>query len=98
MPNLYVSRHAIQRYQERVRACSEQEARQALSTTTVELAARIGARFVRLATGHRIALEGTTVTTVIPADDYRKQVRRLGLGRFGNEPERAHHRKGGKHD
>lgn len=46
-------------------------------------AAQIGARFVRLSGGQRIVLQDWTVVTVMPAENYRKQVRRRGMGRYG---------------
>lgn len=49
----------------------------------VRAAAGFGARFVRLHGGQRIVLQDWTVTTVLPADNYRKQVRRRGMGRYG---------------
>lgn len=81
---LRVSSHAIERYQERIANVSDDEARAALSTRAIQLAASFGARFVRLATGHRVAIADNTVTTVLPPMHHKRQVHRVGLGRFGN--------------
>lgn len=78
MPDLHVSIHAIERYQERIDNCSEDEARAALSTEAIKAAADFGCRFVRLASGHRVALKDHTVTTILPPENYRKQVQRIG--------------------
>ena len=82
MPDLLVTDHAVLRFQERVRPCTDQEARTALSTPAVHAAALFGAQFVRLATGHRIALKGHVVITVLPPENYRRQVHRTDLPRF----------------
>lgn len=81
---LHVSSHAIERYQERIANVSDDEARAALSSRAIQLAASFGARFVRLATGHRVAIADNTVTTVLPPMHHKRQVHRVGLGRFGN--------------
>ena len=81
---LRVSSHAIERYQERIANVSDDEARAALSSRAIQLAASFGARFVRLATGHRVAIADNTVTTVLPPMHHKRQVHRVGLGRFGN--------------
>lgn len=78
-----VSSHAISRYMERVRRCTYDEALAALSTPMIKRAADFGAKYVRLAGGQRIVIEDHVVTTVLPADNYRKQVRRRGLSRYG---------------
>ncbi|MGE4307079.1 MAG: hypothetical protein AB7E24_23970 [Novosphingobium sp.] len=78
-----VSAHAISRYRERVADVSYDEARAALSIRAVECAAAFGAKFVRLAGGQRIVIENGVVVTVKPATEYRRQVRRNGLGRYG---------------
>ncbi|KPH67546.1 hypothetical protein [Novosphingobium sp. ST904] len=83
IPVLRVSGHAIQRYQERVANVSADEARAALSTPVIQAAANFGARFVRLGTGHRVCIQNHVVLSVLPAEHYRRQVRRYGLGRYG---------------
>lgn len=89
-----ITRHAIERYQERYRECSEDEARAAMQTPTVELAAIItgnGESFVRIASGHRLVIRSGAVVSFLPADHFRKQVLRHGLARFGNTA-KAHRR------
>ena len=83
---LTVSHHAIQRYQERVANVPEDQARAALSTRAIQIAAKFGVRFVRLGTGHRVAISDSVVVTVLPIEHFKKQVNRHGLGRFGNAP------------
>lgn len=85
LPDLLVTDHAVQRFQQRVRPCTDQEARNALSTPAVQAAALFGAQFVRLATGHRIALKGHVVMTVLPPDHFKRQVFRQGLPRFASQ-------------
>ena len=80
---VHVTHHAIQRYVERVSPVTEDEARQALSSKAIEIAADFGARFVRLATGQRICVRDHAVITVLPAENYRRKIRRVGRGRFG---------------
>jgi len=83
MTHLHITQHAIERYIERVAPVTPDEAREALDCPAVRTAAQIGARFVRLHGGQRIVLQGCTVVTVMPAENYRKQVRRRGMGRYG---------------
>lgn len=81
--HVHVTTHAIERYIERVAPVTPEQAAQAMDCPAVRAAAEFGARFVRLAGGQRIVLQEWTVTTVLPADNYRKQVRRRGMGRYG---------------
>lgn len=85
MPDLLVTDHAVKRFQQRVRPCTAEEARKALSTPAVQAAALFGAQFVRLATGHRIALKGHVVMTVLPPDHFKRQVFRHGIPRFASQ-------------
>lgn len=78
-----VSGHAVERYQERVANVSHDDAVAALSSPFIQAASDFGARFVRLPSGHRVCLEDGVVLTVLPADHYRRQIRRYGLGRYG---------------
>jgi len=80
---IHITAHAIERYIERVAPVTPDEAHAALDSAAVRCAAEIGARFVRLGTGQRIVLQGHTVVTVMPSENYRKQVRRRGMGRIG---------------
>lgn len=63
-----VTQHAIERLQQRVRPCSDDEARTCLSCRGILSAIEFGARLVKLGTGQRVILRGQTVVTVIPAD------------------------------
>lgn len=65
---LLISVHAICRYQERVRNVSAAEARSALRSPAISLAADIGAPFVKLGTGQRVVLVGRHVVTVLAKD------------------------------
>lgn len=65
---MIISAHAVQRYQERVANVTEGEARAALNSPAVNLAANFGAPFVRIATGQRIVIENHVVVTVLPSD------------------------------
>jgi hypothetical protein len=67
--SLHVTRHAAERYCERVNPrLTIAEAIAALSTPAVRRAALFGAPYVRLGTGQRIVLEGSSVVTVLPKD------------------------------
>lgn len=81
--NLHVTHHAIERYQERVSPVSEDEARAALSTRAIRIAAEFGAEYVRLGTGHRAVIKNGTIVTVQPVQHYQRMIHRRGLGRFG---------------
>lgn len=82
---IHISAHAIDRYKQRVRSCTDEQARAALlaSAAKVVTFARGAQIFVRLAGGQRVIVQGDAVVTVLPADHYRRQIRRRGLGRFG---------------
>lgn len=66
---VHVTRHAVKRFTERVAACSPAEAVAAILSheKAILSAAEFGARTVKLASKHRLILNGTTVTTVLPA-------------------------------
>ena len=78
-----VTRHAIQRYQQRVRAVSDDEAITALTTPAIVIAANFGAKYVRLGTGHRVVIQNRAIVTVQPVEHYKRMIHREGLGRFG---------------
>lgn len=63
-----VSRHAMDRYRERVADVPDCEIFAALSGPTFELAAELGAPLVKLPGGHHAVLREDTVVTVLPAD------------------------------
>lgn len=81
---LYVTRHAIQRYRERVADVPAAEVWRALDIPAVRVAIEFGARFVRLAGGQRVVLKENRVVTVLPSDhwldslDRRNDARRNG--------------------
>jgi hypothetical protein len=81
-PLLHVSNHAITRAIERCGCRTTAEAQALLTGPAMQIAATIGARCVRLGTGHRVILDGATILTVLPVDNYRRQVQRQGIGRF----------------
>jgi hypothetical protein len=80
---LHVSRHAVERYQERVADVTDDEAIAALSTPAIKAAAAFGAQFVRLGNGLRITINDGVVVTVLPASHHKKQVNRVGVRKFG---------------
>jgi len=91
-PDLHVSQHAIERFRERVADLSDQAIVDALSTPVIQLAAALGAEcHVRLPTGQRITVKDRTVVTVLPAEQYQRQVRRQGTGRFSSTPRSYRH-------
>ena len=67
-PALTISGHAVARYQERVANLPAASARAAMDSPAARLAARIGAPFVRLATGQRLVIRNHAVITVLPAE------------------------------
>lgn len=83
-PKAHLTAHALQRYRERVADLGAAEIRERLSSPAIMAAINFGARFVRLPTGQRIVIEDGMIVTVLPAESYRRNVRRFGLGRFGN--------------
>lgn len=68
---IHVSRHAIQRYQERVAAIPAGEVVAALSSPIIQRASEFGARYVRLSTGHRVVIVEGCVVTVLEQDHER---------------------------
>lgn len=71
-----VTDHAIQRYQERVEPCTEDEARSKLSNTRIASIISFGAKMFRLGTGHRVIVNDGVIITVLPIDA-RNKVRRF---------------------
>lgn len=65
---LIVTRHAMDRYRERVADLSDHEIFARLSGRAFELAAEFGAPFVRLPTGHRAVIREATVVTILDVD------------------------------
>lgn len=74
---IHVSRHACQRFIERVKPCSYAEARAAIlaSARAIETAARFHCAIVKRGDGSRLVLEGDHVVTVYAAGDFPHQCR-----------------------
>lgn len=62
---IHVTQHAIERFVERVGGNADQ-ARAALTTPFIEAAAKFGAKYVRLGTGHRVVIDQGRIITVLP--------------------------------
>ena len=82
MADVYLTRHAIQRYRERVADVPAAEIWAALDCAAVRVAISFGARFVRLAGGQRIVLCENRVITVLPRDHCRGSLTRLRDAQF----------------
>jgi len=66
---LIVSRHAMDRFRERVANLPDRQIFERLSTPIFELAVELGASAVRLPSGHRAVIKNTTVLTVLPKQE-----------------------------
>lgn len=66
----YLTRHAIQRYRERVADVPAAEIWRVLDCPAVRTAIVFGARFVRLAGGQRLVLEQDRIVTVLPSNHF----------------------------
>lgn len=75
--SIHVSRHACQRYAERVAPCSLADARKHIleSSRAIEAAAKFGCQVVRRWKGERLVLEGDRVVTVYAAHVLPMQIR-----------------------
>lgn len=62
---MIVTRHAIDRYRERVEPVTPAEAEAVMRTQAVQAAIAFGAKAVRLGNGARLVLEGETIVTVL---------------------------------
>lgn len=91
---IQVTAHALERYRERVRMVSYEEARAALSSAVIARAIEFGAHYVRLGTGQRVVIEDGIVVIVLPAAHYRRQCLRHGLGRYGRGSESSRYYEG----
>lgn len=80
---LHVTQHALDRFKERVADLPDETIRTILTAPVFHVAADFGAEWVRLATGQRVAVRDHCIVTVLPAENYRRNVRRQGKGRFG---------------
>lgn len=66
MARVHVTRHAVERFQQRVSDVTEDEARENLSTPLICIAADFGSCDVRLPGGQRIVIRDHTIITVKP--------------------------------
>lgn len=76
MADVFLTRHAIQRYRERVADVPASAIWAALDTPTVRIAIDFGARFVRLSGGQRIVLEKNRIVTILPRERCRGSLHR----------------------
>lgn len=82
---VHVTQHAIDRFREWVGDVPDDDARRSLRCPIVQMAVEFAGNaecFVRLATGQRITIRGGVVITVLPAENYKRHVRRKGMGRY----------------
>ncbi|WP_293921117.1 hypothetical protein [Sphingobium sp. UBA5915] len=66
MVSIHVTRHAADRYRERVCDTTHDQAVAALSSATIQRAASFGARHVILSGGQRVVIQDGRVITVLP--------------------------------
>lgn len=64
----HVTTHAIQRYIERVAKVTHAEAVEDLSSPIIQRAIDFGAKYVKLARGQHVVIEGATIVTVLPKE------------------------------
>lgn len=62
---LHLTRHAIERYQERVENVPEDTVRERLQGRAFDVAVSIGAKYVRLHGGHLAVIENSRIVTVL---------------------------------
>ncbi|NBC37349.1 hypothetical protein GTZ99_12390 [Novosphingobium sp. FSY-8] len=79
---LHITRHAIQRYIERVEAVHPVRAMRALRSPAIASAMTFGAPIVKLGTGQRVVIRAGAVVTVLPSD---MSPHRLSMARFDLE-------------
>lgn len=75
---IFVTPHACQRYTERVRQCSFEDAKAHIlgASRAIEAAAAFGCEIVRMGGGERLVLDGSTVVTVYAPHTLPRQLRR----------------------
>ncbi|WP_296717778.1 hypothetical protein [Erythrobacter sp.] len=76
MSDLYITRHAISRYRERVADVPPAAIWRALDCPAVRIAIQLGARYVRLSGGQRAVLQENRVITILPRDHHANLLRR----------------------
>lgn len=72
---IHVTRHAADRYYERVEVCPDPRAAILAHAIAIERAALAGSRCVRLGNGARLVLDGLTVVTVYRKGDMPRQIK-----------------------
>lgn len=77
-PDLLLTHHAAERYQDRVADIPRAEILAAIDTPAVRAAVAFGAQYVRLGTGQRLVLDGNRIVTVLPADTKAHHCRCIG--------------------
>lgn len=70
MSDLYITRHAINRYRERVANVPAAAIWSALDCPAVRAAIAFRARFVRLPGGQRAVLQENRIVTILPRDHF----------------------------
>lgn len=70
MTEVQLTRHAIQRYRERVADVPPAAIWAALDCPAVRLAIEFGARFVKLSGGQRVVIQENRIITILPRDHY----------------------------
>ncbi len=68
----FVTDHAIERYRQRVRKCSEEEALEALSSPAIKTMCELGNGRVKLGTGQYVVIRDGGVITVTPNKRFKK--------------------------
>ncbi len=64
----HITRHAIERFQERVQNLPTDQVVAALSTPFIQRAIEFGAKYVKLAKGQRVVIENGRIITVLPKE------------------------------
>ncbi len=62
----HITRHALDRYRQRIAPLDDAAIRRSLSIPAIRAAIAFGAPYVRLSSGHRVAIDGDSVVTVLP--------------------------------
>lgn len=86
MSEVQLTRHAIQRYRERVADVPAIDIWRALDIPAVRIAIDFGAPFVRLAGGQRVVIKESRIVTILPSDRCRGTLsRRLDRDLYDGE-------------
>lgn len=76
MPLIRLTRHACQRYRERVADLTDDEIERALDTPAIRCAIAFGSHYVRLSGGQRVVLDADIVVTILPVGATHAQLGR----------------------